>query len=81
MAGILLVVLVTLAFTQSITAPLATLAETVEQIAAGNLDILAPVGREDETGVLARSFNIMTLRLLSERPSLLRSHTSWPARW
>ena len=63
MAGILLVVLVTLAFTQSITASLATLAETAEQVAAGNLDILAPVGREDETGVLARSFNIMTLRL------------------
>jgi len=63
MAGILLVVLVTLAFTQGITASLATLAETAEQVAAGNLDILAPVGREDETGVLARSFNIMTLRL------------------
>ncbi len=62
-AGMLLVVLVTLAFTRGITAPLAELAETTERVAAGDLSIMVPADRLDETGVLARSFNSMTLRL------------------
>jgi GAF domain-containing protein/HAMP domain-containing protein len=62
-AGMLLVILATLAFTRSITAPLAELAETTEKVASGDLSIMAPAERQDETGILARSFNSMTLRL------------------
>ncbi|GAB1469939.1 hypothetical protein MASR2M66_08160 [Chloroflexota bacterium] len=48
---------------QVITRPLTRLTETVEQIAAGNLSSRASVETSDESGVLARSFNIMADRL------------------
>ena len=62
-AGMFLVALATQAFTRSITAPLAELADTTERVAGGDLGIMVPTDRLDETGVLARSFNSMTLRL------------------
>ena len=62
-AGMFLVALATLAFTRSITAPLAVLVDTTKRVAGGDLEIMVPADRQDETGVLARSFNGMTLRL------------------
>ena len=48
---------------RSITNPLAHLARTATQIAAGDLTQVARVGRDDEIGVLARAFNSMTIQL------------------
>lgn len=47
----------------SIAAPLADLAETATQIAAGNLELNARISRQDEVGALALAFNRMTTRL------------------
>jgi len=52
-----------LAVGQIITRPLKRLTETVEQIAGGNLSSRASVETEDESGILARSFNIMADQL------------------
>jgi HAMP domain-containing protein len=49
--------------TGNITRPLANLADTSSQIAAGNLDIRADTDRQDEIGELARAFNQMTDQL------------------
>ena len=48
---------------RSITAPLANLAKTATQIASGDLERAAQVGREDEIGLLAHAFNSMTSQL------------------
>jgi PAS domain S-box-containing protein len=48
---------------RSIAAPLARLAETATLIAAGNLEVQAPVRTQDETGQLAQVFNHMTAQL------------------
>ncbi len=49
--------------TRQIATPLAGLVGMVTQVAAGELTLTAPVEREDEIGVLARSFNTMTQQL------------------
>ena len=46
-----------------ITRPLSDLGDTAGRIAAGELDLHAPVRRRDEIGKLAGSFNLMTDRL------------------
>ncbi|MBI5034039.1 MAG: PAS domain S-box protein [Chloroflexi bacterium] len=48
---------------RDITAPLSDLAHTAIQIREGNLDIVAPVERQDEIGAVAQAFNTMTTRL------------------
>ncbi len=50
--------------TRSIATPLASLAETATQIAGGDLEMEAQVGRQDEIGALAKAFNSMTAQLL-----------------
>lgn len=55
--------LVSLLVGQVITRPLTRLIETVEQIAAGNLSSRASVETGDESGMLAKSFNLMADRL------------------
>jgi GAF domain-containing protein/HAMP domain-containing protein len=54
---------VSLLITRSIATPIASLAETATQIAAGNLELTAKVEPEDEVGALARAFNSMTGQL------------------
>jgi signal transduction histidine kinase/HAMP domain-containing protein len=64
--GALLVVIAVgaaLFVTRSITNPLDELAQTATEIAGGNLDLEAPVHREDETGAVAQAFNSMTAQL------------------
>jgi GAF domain-containing protein/HAMP domain-containing protein len=56
-------VVIALRLTGSISRPLAGLVHTAEQIAGGNLDLVAEVGRLDEVGALASAFNSMTVRL------------------
>jgi nitrate/nitrite-specific signal transduction histidine kinase len=60
---VMLSVVVSLGVTRSIAGPLSELTHTAAQIAAGDLDQVVKVGRKDEIGVLARSFNEMTARL------------------
>jgi HAMP domain-containing protein len=56
-------VLIALAATRYITRPIRKLAETAEQIAAGNLSMTAKVEQADEIGALAFTFNSMTFQL------------------
>jgi GAF domain-containing protein/HAMP domain-containing protein len=51
--------------TRRITKPLANLARTAEQIAAGDLQLNAEVEQADEIGALAKSFNAMTAQIRS----------------
>jgi diguanylate cyclase (GGDEF)-like protein len=60
---------------QGIAAPLADLAETATQIAAGNLKLNARITRTDEVGALALAFNRMTDRL-RELIGSLRQHVA-----
>ncbi len=48
---------------RAITRPMNRLTKTVEQIASGDISARVQVESQDETGVLARSFNIMVERL------------------
>lgn len=61
--GICVTALLSLTMTRKITAPLTELADTAARIAAGDLEIVAAVHRDDEIGALARAFNDMTTRL------------------
>jgi GAF domain-containing protein/HAMP domain-containing protein len=56
-------VVVALRISRGISDPLAELVETTGQIAGGNLNLAAKVGRMDEVGALARAFNGMTAQL------------------
>jgi len=59
----LIAVVASLFITRSIAGPLASLAETATQIAAGDLGLVAEVRREDEIRTLAQAFNSMTAQL------------------
>jgi GAF domain-containing protein/HAMP domain-containing protein len=63
LVAVLAAVAVSLLVTRSISAPLANLAETATQIAAGDLGRSAEVKREDEIGTLGLAFNSMTGQL------------------
>ncbi len=63
LVALLAAVVVSLFITRSISTPLADLAETATQIAAGDLKRVAKVEREDEVAALARAFNSMTGQL------------------
>jgi GAF domain-containing protein/HAMP domain-containing protein len=62
-AAMLVALLIGLLATRRITRPLRNLAETAEEIAAGNLNLTAKIEREDEIGALAHAFNSMTSQL------------------
>ena len=49
--------------TGTIVTPISQLVTVAENITSGNLDVSTKVERDDEIGVLAKSFNIMTNRL------------------
>lgn len=61
--AVVLALLAGIALTRRIVGPLAQLGATAGRIADGELDLEAPVLREDEIGALARAFNRMTARL------------------
>jgi GAF domain-containing protein/HAMP domain-containing protein len=60
---LLAAVTVSLFVTRTIANPLANLAQTATQIAAGDLERTAKIERDDEVGALARAFNGMTSQL------------------
>jgi len=57
-AGILLTVVYLIV--RRITQPILAIADTAIQVSDGNLNAIAPVMTEDEIGVLAKAFNLMT---------------------
>lgn len=61
--AVLLAIMAGTVVTRNIVRPLADLSGTAGRIASGELDVIAPVGREDEIGSLAESFNRMTAQL------------------
>ena len=62
-AAVLAAALLSMFFTQSIAARLASLADTATRIASGDPERTAEVGRADEIGTLAQAFNSMTSQL------------------
>jgi diguanylate cyclase (GGDEF)-like protein len=60
---VMLALSLALFISRGIATPLADLAETATQIAAGNLTLNARIARQDEVGALALAFNRMTARL------------------
>jgi len=65
LAGVAIAAYISLLITRSIAQPLADVADTVSQIAAGRLDLSVEVEREDEVAVVARAINTMTGQLQS----------------
>ncbi|AFQ43634.1 methyl-accepting chemotaxis protein [Desulfosporosinus meridiei] len=59
----LLAVLIGILITRMIVQPLKTISESVEKVAQGNLNVELNISTEDEVGILARSFDIMTANL------------------
>lgn len=77
LAAILIAAVASLAVTRSIAAPLADLSETVARIAAGDLELVAEVKRQDEIGVLAANFNLMTDKLRQTMAGLRESEAKY----
>jgi len=87
LVSVLFAVGVSLFITRSIANPLAELAETATQIAAGNLERVATVKRTGEVGMLGRAFNSMTAQLrelissleqrVAERTQELERHSDY----
>jgi HAMP domain-containing protein len=63
LAAIGLAIAAWLFIARGISNPLANLIDTAVQIAAGDLDCVADVEREDEIGAMAQTFNDMTARM------------------
>ncbi|SDH70951.1 methyl-accepting chemotaxis protein [Desulfosporosinus hippei] len=59
----LLAVLIGILITRMIVQPLKRISESVEKVAQGNLNVELNISTEDEVGILARSFDIMTANL------------------
>lgn len=53
-------------FSRKIIGPITSLAQTAEQIRSGDLTAKSPISRDDELGLLAKSFNAMTSQLAAE---------------
>jgi two-component system nitrogen regulation sensor histidine kinase NtrY len=66
---------VSLRLARGITAPIQGLAEATEQVASGNLDVHVGISRDDEIGLLVRSFNHMVKELKDGKTSLQASYT------
>jgi PAS domain S-box-containing protein len=56
----------------SLTRPLVNLVRGLEKVGAGNLDVVIPVGVEDEIGFLSRSFNgmVQSIRLANQERAM-----------
>ncbi len=63
LGALALAIVLSILLTRSITQPLVSLVQTVDQISAGDLDRRVTVLREDEIGALGRAFNVMTAQL------------------
>jgi sigma-B regulation protein RsbU (phosphoserine phosphatase) len=75
-AGVALAVAILLSFflARSVTRPLELMAESIAEIAAGNLNIYLNIKSRDEVGELANSFNQMVKRLAVAAEDRVRLH-------
>jgi signal transduction histidine kinase len=75
LVAVVVVVLVGLYFVERrITRPIAHLSETAQQIADGNYQLRVDIDRDDEIGVLARTFNTMTENIQARTQDLIRAN-------
>jgi len=63
MLSSVIVIIVTVMIAKNISHPLHLLSHTARQVEAGNLDVRAQVLTNDETGIMARTFNSMIQRI------------------
>ena len=63
LAGITISIVISLLFTRQFTLPIRDLSEAALQIAEGKLGQQVQINRNDEVGVLAKSFNLMSVEL------------------
>ena len=68
-----IVVILWLFFRQRVVKPVARLLEATNRVAAGDLDHRLEVSRDDELGLLGRSFNDMTRRLATAQSQIYQS--------
>ncbi len=61
--ALLLVPIIAVSFSHIVTKPIVSITRSAEDVAAGNLNATLVVDTEDEIGILAQSFNMMTERL------------------
>ena len=71
--GILLAIIFSLWIAMRVSRPVEELARAAEEVASGSWDTRVPVRGRDEVGVLARSFNHMTVELTNQREKLIQS--------
>jgi len=71
LAAAFLAVLASLAIIRSIAKPISNLVEAAESITAGNLNVTAPIERNDEVGALADAFNKMAVQVRQMMQGLL----------
>lgn len=65
---------VALRISRGITDPIQALARSTEQVAQGNLDIEIDINRDDEIGLLVRSFNHMVKEMKAGKESLQHAY-------
>jgi PAS domain S-box-containing protein len=66
----MIIVFVSLSLSKSITRPITRLTGTVKTISEGHYDVSADESAKDETGILARAFNRMTVNLIKSHKKL-----------
>jgi signal transduction histidine kinase len=71
--GILLAIVFSLWIAARVSRPVEELARAAEEVASGSWDTRVPERGRDEVGVLAHSFNHMTLQLTNQREKLVQS--------
>lgn len=67
---LILIDLCVVLFIRSILHPIATLSGTAENVMQGNMDVLCNIERNDEIGFLAKTFNMMILKVRERADSL-----------
>jgi len=70
---LLMTAIITISFTRRITRPIAELTEAIQRVAEGNFSIQILTRRNDELGILIRSFNSMVQDLEKSRAALVKN--------
>ena len=76
LTGIVLGVFSAWAISRHMTRQMGSLVSSMNEVAAGNLDVIAPVKSRDEIGLLAEHFNSMTVKTKELLERLLREEKS-----
>ena len=76
LTGIILGVFSAWAISRNMTRQMGSLVNSMNEVAAGNLDVVAPVKSRDEIGLLAEHFNSMTVKTKELLERLLREEKS-----